>query len=126
MAFLNVLGSIFMFFLLVAWIWVVISVVSDIFRSKDLSGWGKGIWMFFVIVLPWLGVLAYLIFRGDGMQERTIEAITKANEQQRNYIKDVAGVSTADELTKLGKLKEKGVLTDAEFETQKVKLLSDS
>ncbi len=126
MAFLNVLGSIFMFFLLVAWIWVVISVVSDIFRSKDLSGWGKGIWMFFVIVLPWLGVLAYLIFRGDGMQERTIEAITKANEQQRNYIKDVAGVSTADELTKLGKLKEKGVLTDAEFETQKARLLSDS
>jgi len=73
-----------------------------------------------------LGVLAYLIFRGDGMQERTIEAITKANEQQRNYIKDVAGVSTADELTKLGKLKEKGVLTDAEFETQKARLLSDS
>lgn len=126
MAFLNVLGSIFMFFLLVAWIWVVISVVSDIFRSKDLSGWGKGIWMFFVIVLPWLGVLAYLIFRGDGMQERTIEAIAKANDQQRNYIQSVAGVSTADELTKLAELKEKGVLTDPEFETQKAKLLSDS
>ena len=115
-----------MFFLLVAWIWVVITVVSDIFRSKDLSGWGKGIWMFFVIIIPWLGVLAYLIFRGDGMQERTMEAIIKANEQQRNYIKDVAGVSTADELTKLGELKEKGVLTDAEFETQKARLLSDS
>ena len=126
MGFLNMLGSIFMFFLLVAWIWVVITVVSDIFRSKDLSGWGKGIWMFFVIIMPWLGVLAYLIFRGDGMQERTMEAIIKANEQQRNYIKDVAGVSTADELTKLGELKEKGVLTDAEFETQKARLLSDS
>ena len=126
MGFLNMLGSIFMFFLLVAWIWVVISVVSDIFRSKDLSGWGKGIWMFFVIIMPWLGVLAYLIFRGDGMQERTIEAITKANEQQRDYIKNVAGVSTADELIKLSELKEKGVLTDAEFETQKAKLLSDS
>lgn len=126
MAFLNVLGSIFMFFLLVAWIWVVISVVSDIFRSKDLSGWGKGIWMFFVIVLPWLGVLAYLIFRGDGMQERTIEAIAKANEQQRNYIKDVAGVSIADELKKLAELKEKGIITDPEFETQKARLLSDS
>ena len=115
-----------MFFLLVAWIWVVISVVSDIFRSKDLNGWGKGGWMFFVIIMPWLGVLAYLIFRGDGMQERTLEAIAKANDQQRDYIKDVAGVSTADELTKLAELKEKGVLTDAEFETQKVKLLSDS
>lgn len=115
-----------MFFLLVAWIWVVISVISDIFASKDLSGWGKGIWMFFVIILPWLGVLAYLIFRGDGMQERFTAAAKKANEQQRDYIQSVAGVSTADELTKLAELKEKGVLTDAEFETQKTKLLSDS
>ena len=115
-----------MFFLLVAWIWVVITVVSDIFRSKDLSGWGKGAWMFFVIIMPWLGVLAYLIFRGDGMQERTMEAIEKASNQQRDYIRDVAGVSTADELLKLSELKEKGVLTDAEFETQKAKLLSDS
>ena len=126
MGFLNMLGSIFMFFLLVAWIWVVISIVGDIFRSKDLSGWGKGGWMFFVIIMPWLGVLAYLIFRGDGMQERTMDAIEKASNRQRDYIKNVAGVSTADELLKLSGLKEKGVLTDAEFETQKAKLLSDS
>jgi len=125
MNFLNVLESIFMFFLLVAWIWVVISVIADIFRSKDLSGWGKGAWMFFVIVLPWLGVLAYLIFRGDGMHERSMEAIAKANEQQRNYIQSVAGVSTADELAKLADLKEKGVITDAEFEAQKAKLLNE-
>jgi len=124
MNFLNVLESIFMFFLLLAWIWVVISVISDIFRSKDLSGWGKGAWMFFVIVLPWLGVLVYLIFRGDGMHERTMEAIAKANEQQRDYIQSVAGVSTADELAKLADLKEKGVITDAEFEAQKAKLLN--
>ena len=126
MEFLNVLGSIFMFFLLVAWIWVVISVVSDIFRSKDLSGWGKGIWMFFVIIMPWLGVLAYLIFRGDGMQERTMEAITKANKQERDYIKNIAGTSTADELMKLSELKEKGILTDTEFDTEKAKLLAGS
>ena len=124
MNFLNVLESIFMFFLLVAWIWVVISVIGDIFRSKDLSGWGKGAWMVFVIVLPWLGVLAYLIVRGDGMHERTMEAIAKANEQQRDYIQSIAGVSTADELTKLADLKEKGVITDAEFEAQKAKLLN--
>lgn len=124
MEFLNVLGSIFMFFLMVAWIWVVISVVTDIFRSKDLSGWSKGIWMFFVIIMPWIGVLAYLIVRGDGMQERTIEVISKASEQQRAYIQKVTGTSTADELTKLAKLKEKGTINDSEFEAQKAKLLN--
>ena len=112
-----------MFFLMVAWIWVVISVLTDIFRSKDINGWVKGAWVLFVIVMPWLGVLAYLIFRGDGMQERTMEMIVKAGNQQREYIQNVAGVSTADELTKLADLKEKGVITDAEFEAQKAKLL---
>ncbi len=123
MSFLHMLGSIFMFFLLVAWIWVVISVLTDIFRSKDINGWIKGAWVLFVIVMPWLGVLAYLIVRGDGMQKRTMEMIEKAGNQQREYIQHVAGVSTADELTKLADLKEKGVITDAEFEAQKAKLL---
>ena len=123
MSFLHMLGSIFMFFLLVAWIWVVISVLTDIFRSKDINGWVKGLWVLFVIVMPWLGVLAYLIMRGDGMQKRTMEMIEKAGHQQREYIQNVAGVSTADELTKLADLKEKGVITDAEFEAQKAKLL---
>ena len=123
MSFLHMLGSIFMFFLLVAWIWVVISVLTDIFRSKDINGWVKGAWVLFVIVLPWLGVLAYLIMRGDGMQKRTMEMIEKAGHQQREYIQSVTSVSTADELTKLADLKEKGVITDAEFEAQKAKLL---
>ncbi len=114
-----------MFFLLVAWIWVVISVVADIFRSTDLTGWGKGLWMLFVIVMPWLGVLMYLILRGKGMQERTIHSIEDANAKQKAYIQEAAGtgVSTADELAKLADLKEKGVITDAEFEAQKAKLL---
>jgi len=123
MSFLHMLGSIFMFFLMVAWIWVVISVLTDIFRSKDINGWIKGAWVLFVIVMPWLGVLAYLIMRGDGMQKRTIEMIEKAGNQQREYIQNVAGISTADELTKLADLKEKGIITDAEFEAQKAKLL---
>jgi len=123
MSFLHMLGSIFMFFLLVAWIWVVISVLTDIFRSKDINGWVKGAWVLFVIILPWLGVLAYLIIRGDGMQKRTMEMIENAGHQQREYIQNVAGVSTADELTKLADLKETGVITDAEFEAQKAKLL---
>ena len=123
MSFLHMLGSIFMFFLMVAWIWVVFSVITDIFRSKDLTGWSKGLWVLFVIITPWLGVLSYLIIRGDGMQKRTMEILEKASEQQRAYVQNIAGISTADELVKLAELKEKGVITDTEFEAQKVKLL---
>jgi len=124
--FLHLLMSIFMFFLLVAWFWVVVSVLADIFRSKDLNGLRKGLWMVFVIVTPWLGVLAYLIFRGDGMQLRTMEAIIKANERKQEYIQEATGLSIADELSKLADLREKNILTDAEFETQKAKLLGNS
>jgi len=124
--FLHLLMSIFMFFLLVAWFWVVVSVLADVFRSKDLNGLRKGLWMVFVIITPWLGVLAYLIFRGDGMQLRTMEAIIKANERKQEYIQQAATLSTADELSKLADLREKNILTDAEFETQKAKLLSNS
>ena len=124
MEFLNVIGSIFMFFLFVAWIWVVISVITDIFRSDDLSGWGKGLWMMFVIITPWLGVLLYLIFRGEGMTQRSMQAMADAAEAQRAYIQNAAGTSTADELSKLAELKEKGVITESEFEAQKGKLLS--
>lgn len=124
MEFLNIIGSIFMFFLFVAWIWVVISVITDIFRSDDLNGWGKGLWMMFVIVTPWLGVLAYLIFRGDGMQKRSMKAMAEAAKAQRSYLQHVAGTSTADELTKLAELKEKGVITESEFKDQKAKLLN--
>jgi len=123
MEFLNVIGSIFMFFLFVAWIWVVISVITDIFRSDDLNGWGKGLWMMFVIILPWLGVLLYLIFRGEGMQKRSMQAMADAAEAQRAYIQNAAGTSTADELSKLSELKEKGVITESEFKAQKAKLL---
>ena len=126
MDFLHLLMSIFMFFLLVAWFWVVVSVLADIFRSKDLNGLRKGLWMVFVIVTPWLGVLAYLIVRGDGMQLRTMEAIINANERKQEYIQQATTLSTADELSKLADLKEKGVITNAEFETQKAKLLSTS
>ncbi len=126
MDFLHLLMSIFMFFLLVAWFWVVVSVLADVFRSKDLNGLRKGLWMVFVIVTPWLGVLTYLIFRGDGMQLRTMEAIIKANERKQEYIQQAATLSTADELSKLADLREKNILTDAEFETQKAKLLSNS
>ena len=121
---LDTFWSIFVFFLLVAWIWVVIGVISDVFRSQDLGGVSKGIWVLFIIVIPWLGVLSYVVIRGKGMQERNMQAVADAGERQRAYIQSVAGISTADELSKLADLKDKGVITDAEFEAQKTRLLS--
>ena len=124
MPLLNIFWSIFVFFLMVAWIWAVIGVISDVFRSPDLGGVSKGIWMLFIIVIPWLGVLSYLVIRGQGMQERNMQAMADAGDRQRAYIQSVAGTSTADELSKLAELKEKGVITDAEFDAQKSRLLS--
>ena len=121
---LEIFWSIFTFFLLVAWIWAVIGVISDVFRSDDLSGFAKGIWVLVIILVPWLGVLSYLIIRGDGMQERNLQAAAAAAESQRAYIQNAVGMSTADELTKLSELKEKGVISDTEFEAQKQKLLN--
>ena len=122
--FLDVVWSIFWLFLMVAWFWVMISVVSDIFRSKDLNGVSKAAWIAFVILLPWLGVLAYLVARGDKMQEHNVEAISKFEDAQRDYIRSVAAVSSADELERLAALKEKGHLTDEEFTAQKAKVLN--
>jgi len=123
MPLLHVFESIFMIFLMVAWIWVIIGVIGDVFASDDLSGLAKGVWVLLVIIVPWLGVLAYLIARGEGMRERRAQAISNM-EVQRAYIQNIAGASSADELAKLAKLKDDGVLTDAEFEAQKAKLLS--
>jgi hypothetical protein len=124
MPLLHVFESIFMIFLMVAWIWVIIGVIGDVFASDDLSGVAKGVWVLFVIIVPWLGVLAYLIARGEGMRERRAQAISSMEEAQRAYIQNIAGPSSADELAKLAKLKVDGVLTDAEFEAQKAKILS--
>jgi len=112
-----------MFFLMVAWIWAVIGIISDVFRSKDLNGMEKGLWVLFIILAPWLGVLSYLILRGEGMQERSLEALAETAERQRAYVQDIAAVSIADELAKLANLKEKSIINDMEFEAQKVKLL---
>ena len=123
----DVLWSIFIFFLLIAWIWVLIGVITDVFRSDDLNGLAKGLWVLAIIVVPWLGVLAYLIIRGQGMTDRNAKAAADAEKLRREYIREVVAgpdqASTADELTKLAKLKEKGVITDAEFQAQKAKIL---
>jgi hypothetical protein len=123
MPLLDMIWSIFVFFLMVAWIWVIIGVVGDVFRSKDLGGVAKGVWVLFIIVIPWLGVLCYLVIRGRGMEERGVRTLADAEDVRRAYIQNIAGSSTADELSKLAELKDKGVISDAEFEAQKVKLL---
>jgi hypothetical protein len=117
--------SMLWFFLFVAWIWVLISVYADIFRSDDLSGWGKAFWVLFALALPALGVLAYLIARGGSMQERTTQRAADAERAAQSYIREVAAApSTADELAKLAQLRDQGVLSAGEFEAQKAKLLA--
>lgn len=122
--FFDIFWSIFWLFLMVAWFWVLISVVSDIFRSKDMNGLSKALWVAFVILLPWLGVLAYLLIRGDKMQEHQAEAIHKMEAAQKDYIRQVASVSSADEIERLARLKESGHLTEEEFAAQKAKVLA--
>jgi hypothetical protein len=104
-------------------------VIFDVFRSDDLSGWAKALWALFIILLPWLGILIYLIARGDSMAQRKLDEAAAQQRATREYIQSVAatgGVSTADELAKLGELHKSGVLTDEEFAAQKTKLLAGS
>ena len=114
------------FFLFIIWIYLLIMVFVDVFRSHDMGGWAKALWVIFIIVLPFLGVFVYLIARGGKMHER---AEQQAQQQQKafdQYVREAAGSGTSagDELSKLADLKAKGVLTDAEFEAQKAKILA--
>ncbi len=116
-------------FLFIIWIWLLIMVFSDIFRSRDLSGWGKALWVIGIIILPWLGVLIYLIARGGKMHERQIQAAQAQQEAFRQYVQETAtssSSSTADQLAKLADLRDKGVITPAEFEAEKAKALAAS
>jgi Phospholipase_D-nuclease N-terminal/Short C-terminal domain len=116
---------IFEFFLLFAWIWILVSVISDLFRDHELSGVAKAVWVFFLIFLPFLGVLLYLIVRGDGMRDRTIKEQADAKKHFDEYVREQAGTgSSAEELHKLSELKAKGDLSSEEFERAKAKLLA--
>jgi uncharacterized membrane protein YcjF (UPF0283 family) len=123
---LNIFWSMLEFFLFVLWIWLLIYIFMDIFRSHDMGGFAKAIWVLFVIVLPFLGVLVYLIARGGSMHERAEKQSEAQQKAFDDYVKRAAGSSggnSADELAKLADLKSKGILTDAEFEAQKAKIL---
>jgi hypothetical protein len=125
------LGGVFLtmlyFFLFFIWIWILITVFIDIFRSDDLNGWTKALWVIFVIIIPFIGVLVYLIARGGKMQERRMHEAAQQQNAFDQYVREAAGSSggdTASQLSQLADLKSKGVLTDAEFEAQKAKILA--
>jgi hypothetical protein len=111
-------------FLFAAWLMVLFSVISDLFRDHDLSGWGKAFWIVFLIFIPFLGVLVYLIARGHGMRDRALAQQQEAQKQLDQYVRQTAGSgSTADELTKLAKLHDEKKLSDQEFESAKAKIV---
>ena len=121
----QVFWSMLWFFCFFIWIWLLIMVFSDIFRSHEMSGWAKALWIVFVIFLPYLGVFVYLIARGHKMHEHAVEAAQAQDVAARAYIQQAAGAapSTADELERLSTLKDQGVIDDAEFQRLKAKAI---
>jgi Short C-terminal domain/Phospholipase_D-nuclease N-terminal len=121
--FLDVLWTMILFFCWVAWIWIVITVFVDLFRRHDISGWGKAGWVVFVIVLPFLGVLVYLIAQHDGMRERTVQQAQDQKQAFDQYVREAAG-GPANEIAKAKELLDQGAITQQEFDSIKAKALS--
>lgn len=119
--FLLIVLEIFFF---VIWIWILITILTDLFRDHELSGWWKAVWVLFLVFIPFITALIYLIARGSGMRDRTIKAQADAKKHFDEYVREQAHTSPADELHKLNELKEKGALSADEFEKAKSKLLS--
>lgn len=111
-------------FLFVIWIWILITILTDLFRDHEMSGWGKAAWVLFLVFIPFLTALIYLIARGSGMRDRTIKAQAEAKQHFDEYVRQQAHTSPADELHKLAELKDKGALSNEEFERAKAKLLA--
>ena len=124
---LNAFWTMLWFFLWILWFFLLFWIIFDIFRSKDLSGWGKAGWLIFVIILPFLGVFVYLIARGSKMTQHQVEDAQAQDQAMRAYVRDAASEgSTADELAKLADLRDRGVISDAEFQASKAKVLQAS
>ncbi|WP_436771878.1 SHOCT domain-containing protein [Yinghuangia sp. YIM S09857] len=128
---LNLFWTMLIFFLWIMWFFLLFRIVSDIFRSDDLGGWGKAAWIIGVIVLPFAGVLAYVIVRGRGMGERDAAQAKRADAAMQEYIRQAAGSDSrptvtwsADELSKLAELRANGTLSEEEFQAAKTKLLA--
>jgi uncharacterized membrane protein YcjF (UPF0283 family) len=117
--------TVFEIFLFAAWLMVLFTVIADLFRDHQMSGWGKAAWIIFLIFIPFLGVLIYLIVRGSGMRERALAQQQEAQQQLDTYVKQTAGGgSAADELAKLSQLHDQGKLSDEEFEKAKAKAVA--
>ena len=122
---LGVFWTILMIFLWVIWFWILITIIIDIFRSHDLSGWAKALWFVFILFLPLIGVLVYLIARGGKMHEHQVQQAQLQEEQLRSYVQQAAGSqSPADQLVKLVDLRDRGVITAEEFDREKAKILA--
>ena len=116
----NFLMDALAIFVLIVWFWLLITVAADLFRRHDISGWIKALWVIAWIVVPYLGVLAYLIFQGRGMAERNVQQA----QQARDELRRVVGFSVADEIEKLNRLKQAGSINDAEFTQLRAKLVA--
>jgi ABC-type multidrug transport system fused ATPase/permease subunit len=113
-------------FLFVAWIMVLFTIIGDLFRDHQLSGWWKAVWILFLIFVPFLTALVYLIARGHGMRERSIKEQAEVRKHFDSYVRETAGTSQVDELHKLNDLKEKGAISAEEFEQMKAKVLASA
>ncbi|HUL28242.1 MAG TPA: SHOCT domain-containing protein [Streptosporangiaceae bacterium] len=124
---LNLFWTMLELFLWIIWIWILIWIFIDIFRSHDLSGWAKALWFLFVLFLPLIGVLVYLIVRGGSMHERAAQQARQQDQEFRQYVQQAAAsspASTADQLSKLADLRDRGVISAEEFEREKAKVLA--
>ena len=123
----QVLWSMLWFFLFFIWIWLLIVVFSDVFRSQDLSGWSKALWTLFIIFVPYLGVFVYLIARGGKMQKHAVQDAQAQDAAFRQYVQSAVntnGTSAADQIAQLADLRDKGVISEAEFQQAKAKALA--
>ncbi|HTP15302.1 MAG TPA: SHOCT domain-containing protein [Streptosporangiaceae bacterium] len=124
---LDLFWTLLEFFLWVIWIWILIMVIIDIFRSHDLGGFAKALWFLFVLFIPLIGVLVYLIARGGSMHERAVRQAQHQDAEMRRYVQQAAAespASTADQLAKLADLRDRGVISAAEFDREKAKILA--
>ena len=128
--FLEIVGTIIVFFAWVAWFWTLIVVIGDVFRRHDISGWGKAAWTLLIVLIPFLGVFIYLVSQGHGMAERNVKQAKAQQAQVEQYIRETAGTAgagegggAASEIAKARELHQSGAITDAEFEALKRKVL---
>jgi Short C-terminal domain/Phospholipase_D-nuclease N-terminal len=122
--FMDVLWSMIIFFFWVIWIWIVITVLVDIFRRHDIGGFAKAAWVIFVVILPWLGVLVYLIAQHDGMRERSVKQAQAQQQAFDDYVRDAAGSGATAEIAKAKELLDAGTITQEEFDALKAKALA--